>query len=1351
MRPYLFFFLLVITTTGNAQLPAFSHISVEDGLSQNAVLCITRDGKGYMWYGTRNGLNKYDSHRITVYKSNPGHKNSLSASYVQALLCDSRKNLWVGTREGLNRYLPETDEFEQIAIADGQNPVRSITCLLEDSKGRLWIGTSRSLFVVTSQSPWKVQSFDRYAGFPARGIMCAYEDREGNIWAGTYGGAVKISPAGNGFAIQTLRHNPADKNSLSEDQITSITQDAGGQLWMGTLNGGLDVYQPVTGRFRHYTHSSQANSLVNNHVRRVLFDNQGRLWAGTQEGISILDTTTGRFTTCVNDPWDARSLSQNSIHSLYKDDAGCIWAGTFFGGVNVHNAYIAAFSIYNTRSQPVRLSNNVISAVTEDAAGHLWIGTEGGGLNCVNRTTGTVTCYRHNPADAGSIGSNLVKTVYKDRQGRIWAGTHGGGLNLFDAGSGRFVRYLYKVNDPDTQGSEITALLEDSQGIFWTGSEVAGLTLFRKNGTTLLPYEGGKSIVQAIGNKHILSLRETDNHIIWAATSGGLYRIAGTQVQLLTLPGNAATGSVNCVTADSRGNIWAGTFNNGVVVYTGTGKPIGQYTQQNGLPDNNVPGIIEDTATQCIWMSTGNGLARYSHTTGRFTSYTEADGLAGNVFNNYSYYQSSDGAVFFGGFNGLSWFYPRHIADNTRMPDLVLNGVHLAAAADSTGAQHILLQSRHAGANITLRYNQNVFTIDFAVLNFIKPGKNRYAWQLQGFDKDWNYSSRPTAGFTNVPPGHYTFIVKGANNDGIWSLPQQLHIYIRPPFWRSWWAYTIYTLLLLVLVFFIARFFFLRELLARNQELTRMKLNFFTNISHEIRTHLSLIIGPADRLLSTPVSEEHQQQLRTIKSNSESLLQLLNELMDFRKAETGHLALHAACWNLVSFAESVLESFHDLSLEHNIQVEFISQHPAIEVWFDREQLKKVLYNLLFNAFKFTPDGGTIRLTIAEQSGMVTLAVTDNGKGISPENLSKLFDNYFQEAENGPQNTGYGIGLALSKSTVEMHHGTLTVSSTTLPLPQTSFTVTLLKGNAHFTQAQLSAIPELHPPALQPIAASTALSFSAEAITEDITAEPVTILLTEDNAAIRNFVRESLPKHYQLLESVNGAEGLAAATAHIPDLIISDVMMPEMDGLTFCSHIKSDPRTSHIPVILLTAKTGIASQVSGLATGADIYLTKPFSIQVLELQIRNLLASRNRLWHRFQQELQTTVTDSTINTAASANSATPQLHPLDQAFLQHIVEISEAHLEDPAFGIALLARKAGMSQPVLFKKIKAITGMSANDFVKSLRLKKATALLQENRYTVYEIAGMVGYENSKYFSREFKKQFGQTPSEYARKE
>ncbi len=1359
-RPWalLLLFFLATRVACQGQSLFFHHLNVEDGLSQNSVLCVAKDSRGFMWFGTRYGLNKYDSRKITVYKNKPDDSSSLSGNYILSLLSDSRQTLWVGTRNGLNKYNSAEDKFERVPLPGNPSAASTyITCLYEDSKGRVWIGTSQTLYMLTNRGKPGFISFTNRKDFPQRGVLCVYEDKSGAIWAGTYGGLVKVTAAGNDFSALTYRHNASGVNSLSDDQVTAIAQDPTGKLWIGTLNGGLNLFDPQKNSFTHFTDADQSpTKLVNNHIRKLVLDEKARLWIGTQEGVSVLDINSRHFTSYVNDPWNKNSLSQNSVHSLYKDNTGSVWIGTFFGGVNFYTPFSTEFAIYNNRSKPYGLNNNVISGIEEDERNNLWIGTEGGGLNYLDRATGKVTYYQHRSGDAGSIGSNLVKTVYKDREGNIWVGTHGGGLNLFEAQSKRFTRFLYKDNDPETQGLEIACLLEDSNNIFWIGTETSGIRLFRKKVKTLSPYPEGAGIAAAIGNKAILSFLETSQKTIWVGTASGLYVVKGNDVKLLEEKSGYPF-YVNSLTEDEKGNIWVGTYYNGIIVYNDAGIKIASYTQQNGLPDNNVLGILQDDRKKDYWISTGNGLTRFDPATKKFTVYTESDGLAGNVFNNHSYFKSSNGELFFGGFNGLSAFYPEHMQGNNIAPPVFITSMKLFnQKVEINDKDKILSRDISFTKKLELRHNQNVFTFDFAILSYIKPDKNRYAYKLEGFDPDWNYTSIASASFTNVPPGDYTFVVKGANNDGEWSAPALLQVSISPPFWKTWWAYGIYLLLFLTLTFFIARFFFLRALLKRNLELTQFKLNFFTNISHEIRTHLSLIIGPAEKLMLTGSDDpQDQSQLRTIKNNSESLLQLVNELMDFRKAETGHLPLHVSEWDVVALAGSVFDSFNDQSVSRNIQAAFTSSSPRMDVWFDKLQLEKVLYNLLSNAYKFTPDGGRIEVDIEEKKSTVEVKVTDNGRGISKENIAKLFDNYFQEDDAGKQNTGYGIGLALSKSIIELHKGTLIVSSEAMDGEEertTCFTVSLLKGKEHFSEEQIVVPQHTNTSSLSRELPVQEIPAASEEMAMSGTVN--TILLVEDNASIRSFIREALQKQYNIMESSNGLEGLAVATETIPDLIISDVMMPEMDGLAFCNHIKTDARTSHIPVILLTAKTAVTHQISGLQTGADIYLTKPFSIQVLELQVRNLLASRERLWQQFRQQLQVPAPvnsndEALVNETASTEIKATPLHPIDEAFLQSIIQMVEEQMDDPSFGIAMLAKKAAMSQPVLFRKIKAITGMTANDFVKSLRLKKAKELLKENRHTVYEIAYMVGYESSKYFSREFKKQYGQTPSDYAK--
>ncbi|KAA8479171.1 two component regulator with propeller domain [Arcticibacter tournemirensis] len=1335
--------LLLFTLAGISQEIEFSHLSIENGLSQNSVLSITQDSNGFLWFGTRNGLNKYDSYRFTVYKNSPLKKGSISDNYITALLCDKQNTIWAGTHQGLNRYDADSDSFTRISLATGTSSDevnKSINCIYQDRRGQIWIGTDFTVKILNrAGAKIKVSTVPLFKKKLI--VRCIYQDRENVFWIGTSNGVIRLRDGKNGFVLLDTLQNKESKGGLSSNHVTSIVEDTQGNIWVGTSAGGLNLYNRLSGSFIHFIHNNaNEGSLINNNIRKLLTDTKGNLWIGTQDGLSILDIKTKTFRNYRNDPWDRLSLSQNSIHSFYRDRTGTIWIGTFFGGVNSFFSYKTAFKLYNNRSPRNRLNNNVISSIIEDDHSNLWVGTEGGGVNYLDMSTGRVVYYTHNPDDTLSLGSNLVKIIYKDKDKNIWIGTHGGGLNLLNKDRKTFRRFMYENNE--TLGSEITCMLEDSRGVFWVGTETAGIRTFKKSGTDIIPVNI-VPVNRMTKNAAILSILETTGNNIWLGTVRGLYIIGKDKISVAgRQSGDVSAVKANCLFEDARGDVWVGVNNNGLRKYSKQGKLIHAYSEADGLSDNNVVGILQDDRNT-LWISTGNGLCRFNISNNTFTSYTEADGLEGNIFNHNSYYKSKGGAMFFGGYNGFISFFPENIEINQAPPPVYITKLKFNDDKGLTDEEERRLKSETAGREVKLRYDQNLFTIDFAALNYIKASKNTYKYLLKGYDKGWNTTGVPSAVYSNVPPGNYQFIVQGSNNDNIWGKPATLNIVISPPFWKTWWAYTLYVLLVAGLIFLISRYFFLRALYKKNQELTQLKLNFFTNISHEIRTHLSLIIGPVDKLITgKKQAPEDNQQLVTIKNNSESLLQLVNELMDFRKAETGHLSLRILSMNIVPFIESIYASFHSLSASRHIQTDFISSSDDIKLYFDPEQLKKVFYNLLSNAYKFTPDGSYISVRIEERSSGAYISVINKGKAISRENMGKLFDNYFQEDDYGKNNTGYGIGLALSKSIVELHGGELTVTSESEP-NYTCFTVRLQKGRGHFSESQI--IEEEAEPAEQADAGMAEASNESPAGYQALGIKH-TLLLVEDNKAIRGFIKEALQGRYKIIESTNGLEGWLAAADQIPDLIISDVMMPEMDGLELCRRVKSDERTSHIPVILLTARNAVASQISGLQTGADIYLTKPFSVEILSLHIFNLLKAREALWKQFDRQIKPDLPRVDLQPETTHLS----IHPLDEAFINKMIRMVEEKLDDPEFGIAMLSKMAAMSQPVLFKKIKAITGLSANEFVKSLRLKKAAGLLRENKYTVYEISYIVGYDSSKYFSREFKKYYHMTPSEYASK-
>lgn len=1330
------FFILL---HGNAQTISFHHVTIETGLSSNSVLSITQDSAGFLWFGTRMGVSRYDGTRFKNYVYNAKDSNTISHNDVVSLFCDSRKTVWAGTYSGLNRYNEEKDVFERITLNSG---VVNINCIYEDKKGTLWIGSSNGLYAFADRQPNNLKIFKsgKINSIAGNNVRAVFEDHNGHLWVGSNNGLTRMISQKDGYRFENFTHDPSNPRSLSAVHVTTITEDAKQQLWIGTQNSGINLFDPTTGSFTRFGKTGNNTSgLINNNIRIITSTRNGLLWVGTQEGLSIIDPVTKNIQSYQNDPGNKKSLSQNSIYSLYEDANGSVWIGTYFGGANSTYPYSTNFSVLQNHATRSSLSNNVVSSIVEDRQHNLWIGTEGGGLNYYNRTTNQFTVYKNKLGDAGSLGSNLVKVVMIDKEQNIWCGTHGGGLNVLDRKQNKFKRHLYKENDAATLRSEINSLMQDDNGRLWVGSN-QGLQLFIKKGTELTPLSFS-SINGFVNGIPARTFYKDAQGAIWIGGVPGLYVVNGNNMKELN-----SDLHINSITQDKKGNIWVALSEGGISMYNSSNGKFIRYTEKEGLPNTNVISLLEDE-NGFFWLSTDKGLIKYNPALKTAQTYTVSDGLAGNEFNYNSYLKDSRGEFFFGGYHGITSFFPVAIETNSYVAPVVFTGLRLFNKdVVINGDDKLLSRNINQTKSIVFSHNQNVFTIEFALLNFIKSSKNKYVYKLEGFDKTWNDVTTASATYTNLPSGSYTFLVKGANNDGVWSSPASIELKILPPFWLTWWAYCIYVLTFAAIMFLVVRFFFLRALLKKEDELHQVKLNFFTNVSHEIRTHLTLIMAPVDKLLDTKQNDGFiQQQLTQVKTNANRLLKLVSELMDFRKAETNHLNLHIERHNLIPFLQDIYNSFQETSSAKHIHVSFIHEAEDIPVYFDKEQLEKVFFNLLANAFKFTPEGGRISLMVEQKENKVNITVTDNGRGIAPEYLDKLFTNFFQVADHGLQNTGYGIGLALSKNIVELHKGSISVESE-VPVNgkegRTVFTVTLLQGNRHFeTNILTETNPVIQTAAAEPAPVAVPHQPVIAGPTEE---KQFSVLIAEDNPELRSLVIETFNTQYNVISCEDGLQGWNTAVEQIPDLIISDVMMPEMDGFTLCTKLKTDERTSHIPVILLTAKSSQNDQVSGLETGADIYITKPFSTKILELNVRNLLAAREKLRQKFSQQI-----IAAPETTATADAAADTfVNTVDKEFLTRVIQLVDEHMDDPDFGVEKLARKVAMSPPILYKKIKAVSNMSVNEFVKSLRLKKAAQLLQQTDMTVYEVAYNVGYNDRKYFSREFKKQFGKTPSEYA---
>ncbi len=1331
----------------NGQEISFDSWNMESGLSQNSVVAICQDDKGFIWLGTNKGLNRFDGKEFKIYKHNPSIPETIASNEVTALLFDSKKQLWVATLSGLQVFDARKQQFLPVPLSPPGGKIPVIFCMYEDSEGNIWVGSGSGIFRLISREPYKFEKVaaPKKPGGEELSVRSIFRDRQKNLWLASNTGLYKAVVTPGGLKYTVYLNNPGNPNSISSNIITSVKADKYNNIWVGTQSKGISLFHPQNESFTNINTQSAGLNIINNHIRVIMPDSAGNIWVGTQEGLSMLNLDQQKFTHYQHNPLDKKSLSQNSVHSIFIDNYGSVWVGTFFGGINVTNSLQTNFRVMQSTGYNNGLSNNVVSSVVTDNNHNVWIGTEGGGLNFYNSQNRQFTYYKYN--DKSQLGSNLIKKVFKDADGNIWVGTHAGGLNLFK--NNAFVKYFLKTEDPGFLRSEIPAIAEDADKKLWIGTQgsIKQLNVYKRSGVELTDISSYYDR-EILKNKDIKTIYPDSHNNIWIGTSAGVYTLPyNTQkvVQLNPVLKDAALNKsyITCIQEDHAGNIWIGIENGGLKKYNPQSKSIVSYSTANGLPDNNVLGVLEDNNYN-IWFSTGNGLVRLHPPSGNMQVFNKADGLPSNTFNYNASYKDQEGVFYFGSYNGVVSFKPESFHTNTTKPNLVFTTLKTLNQKEGEDITNV--------DQLKLTHKQNVFTIEFALLNYIKPQKNKYAYMLRGFDDYWTETAQPSVTYMNLQPGKYNFIVKAANNDGTWSHIKELPVVVLPPFWKTWWAYLFYLLLFSTLLFFIVRFFYLRELIKKEEALHQSKLDFFTNVTHEIRTHLTLIMSPVNKMVDDRASDMYlQHQLHNIKKNADSLLRLSEELMDFRKAETENLKLNIAAGNIVHFVQEIYESFTDLSLSRNISIGFTHNIENSELYFDKEQLEKVFFNLITNAFKFTPDGGKIQVHITDQGHTVKVAVTDNGRGIAPEYKDKLFSNFFQVNDYGSQNKGFGIGLALSNKIAQLHGGSIEVDSKIMGNDEreTSFAVILRKGNKHFNSNFTAVAPVVIIESNKDsknVNITTPVNEENPAWQDDfINDKLLNILVVDDNEAIRNTISEILDSRYRIVQCENGATGWEYAIEHIPDLIISDVMMPEVDGLLFCNKVKTDIRTCHIPVILLTAKSTQQDHIEGLVKGADAYLTKPFNNKVLELNVRNLLITRERMREKVQQYMQDA---PTTEVQAIEPEQLPVPDAQDNDFLKELLLIINNHMDDPEFNIAVLSRKIGMSTPVLYKKVKALTNLSVNDFIKSVKLKKAAELLQLNKMAVYEVCYAIGFQDRKYFSQEFKKRYGVGPKEYA---
>lgn len=1366
----------------------FERIGREQGLTASSVLSILQDRQGFMWFSTDDGLFRYDSYSMTAYKHDPLDSTSLGNNQVFTILEDHTGTLWLGTAGGgLNRFDRTTEQFTRFKH-DPNNPnslsADIVSALYEDRSGSLWAGTwagLNKLNLETGKITRFVHDSRDASSMNSYWIRAIGEDSLGAIWAGTDGGISRLDPETGKFTHFVENWN--DPYSLSSNAVNAVFGDRAGTMWIGT-RGGLDRFDHKTQRFAHFRAGGRVSSICE--------DRTGALWVGTQNHLLHFDRTANRSTRFVHDPTNPNSLGSNAIQTIYEAHTGALWIGTNNGVNRLDRGQYRFKHLTHDPDDANSLSHRSVSTIHEGPTGALWIawtknsvnGVEVG-LDKLDRNTGQIERIFANLGNDDVRRRSGINDIYQGRSGVLWLGMSAG-LGRYDLETRQFKLFEHDPNDPHSlSGNFVWRIHEDQTGTLWVGINKDGPT----TGIDRFDREQGQfsriEFVQEISSGRnqrngVHSISEGQSGRLWFATMNyGIFALNPGSNELIQFnhePGNPNSlrnGWVGVVHEDREGILWAAPWYGGLNKLNPKTGQVTIYSEKHGLASNYITSMLEDDHGR-IWLTTLNGLSRFDPRSATFKNFDFSDGLLHTKYDLWNVStKSRTGELFFGGENGVDYVHPDSIRDNPHIPPVVFTRFVRYNSSEASG-QAIIEKGVTKKRRFDLSYEDHTLTFEFAALNYRAPHKNQYAYKLEGFHDDWlHLGNKHEVTLTNLDPGEYTLRVKGANNDGIWNEEgASLIINISPPWWQTGWAYALYAILFGAILYGVRRFELKRAHLKNElerkdfeaqklQEVDRMKSRFFADISHEFRTPLTLMLGPVEKILPAIENKERREDLRVMQRNARRLQRLVEQLLDLSRIEARRMPLRARQDDIVPKIKEWVASFVSLAESKNISLNLHFPEQPIIAYFDAEKLEKIVYNLLSNAFKFTPEGGTVivdlgfgnadfdakqqeapairnpQSEIDENRTFIQITVKDTGIGIAKDHLPHIFDRFYRasEALTGEQG-GTGIGLALAKEFVELHHGKIRVESEVGK--GSTFTVLLPLGREHLSDDEIvDSVSSDQYPVISDQDSVSGNEQPATSIQQQATSdEQPVLLIVEDNDDMRRYLRNSLIPDFEIVEAENGEAGYQVACKKTPDLIVSDVMMPIMDGFALCAKLKTDQRTSHIPVILLTARAGQEDKLEGLETGADDYLTKPFDARELQIRVKNLIAQRQRLRERFSREITVQPKDITVTS-------------IDEKFLQQALDIVEENMSDDDFQIDQFCRAIGMSRSTLNRKLRALTGLSTNVFIRTLRLKRAAQLLEKKSATIVEIAYEVGFNNPSYFAECFRQQFGKPPSEWGK--
>ncbi len=1334
---FILFVVLITSLTLKAQERRFHHFTTTEGLSYNTVYDIAQDRDGFLWIATAEGLNRYDSYGFRPYYSDTTSA-SLPSNDVTALLASRQGKLFVGTSKGLCLFNPELGQFKPIFYED--KPLGIIRDLFESRKGLILVCSTTGVYRLG-------ETGDVQSRLPLENDMLqVQEDTAGTLWTFKRQRLFHFDEQGNILDVFYVR--PAIGPPLFlPSPISTIKADARGQIWVGTFQYGpmiLDIRKKVFNPIPLTTPVTTPHPIF--FVRTIAEDQEGKYWFGTENGLFIYDREAKTFEH-YSQSFDPTlfPINDNAIYKIFRSRENMMWLGTYFGGLNVTEPLKTGFKKILPGTKPNELKGKALSQIMKGPDGKLWIATEDAGIAIWDQQKRTFTYVLRNPIQQRSRTTSNVHSLTIDQNGIVWCGNFFGGINRIDPATLKITNYSRVNGDPASLVNNfVFSLYTDPDDRLWVGT-MDGVDCFDKKKERFFRFKP-----ESLRGKFIYDIFQDPQNNYWFCTyNDGLFCYDKEHDKLVcyqkdsteNLPANSFISHH----IDSKGNLWFGSRGGGLVFFDRQSRKFRTYDMDDGLPNNVIYGILEDDQHN-LWLSSNKGISKFNPETGDIRNFTVEHGLVGTQFNFRSYFKDTDGTMYFGAVNGLTYFHPDQVKSYASEPKVHFTNFRLFNKPVNPGKKSVLQKNIDLTEQITLKYNQNVISFDFIALDYLSGGKNNFYYYMEGFETSWQQAGhQQSATYTNLSAGDYVFHVKATN---LYDHPNPneriVRIRVLPPLWKTSWAYLIYFLLISGVVLLLYRFNEIRhkekmvlkiEKIEKEklQELHQHKMNFFTYISHEFKTPLTIILASLDSFFSGDhLPSAFTGQIITIKRNVLRLQFLINQLMDFRKIETDHATINLQQGDVVNFLRELFNAFSTLFKRKELEYVFIAGQESLTIPFDPDKVEKIVSNLLSNAFKYTPEHGVITLKVESvrenDESWLTITISDTGPGMTEEQLTKVFNLFYKIDQDQNDYQGSGVGLTLTQSLVRFLNGKITVESQ--PGEGTSFTVRL-----PYEESALPVTPAPIPlsnTVLNDLLEQSALRGEDRMAGNEKSA--FEILFVEDNKDLLKFLSDHFKRKYRVTQAANGLEALQSIVKSIPDLIITDLMMPQMDGISLCKQLKTGFDYCHIPIIMLTAKTDMETRLDSLEVGADIYMPKPFLLSELELHIRNILASKANLKKHFIRFGNLDVEQPIRNK--------------DQQFIGKATAIILRHLDNADFGVTMLTKELGVGRTLLHTKLKQILDLSATEFINTIRIREAQKIILEKpELTMSEVAWEVGFNDPNYFSRTFKKIINVSPTDF----